>query len=141
MKDIKVSDTHNYAIVGHAHDGKTSLGEAILHAAGATHALGSVAAGTSVLNQLPEEKERKTTMTSCVFSYDAGGKHFSLVDTPGDSNFAADAQRVRRTIDLFRIKPLNQVRKTTLQRFAAPEGHVRPRAQMVGGGRSVQTAD
>ena len=36
MKDIKVSDTHNYAVIGHAHDGKTSLGEAILHAAGAT---------------------------------------------------------------------------------------------------------
>ena len=34
MKDVKVSDTHNYAIVGHAHDGKTSLGEAILHATG-----------------------------------------------------------------------------------------------------------
>jgi elongation factor G len=99
MKDIKVSDTHNYAIVGHAHDGKTSLGEAILHVAGATHTLGSVAAGTTVLNHLPEEKERKTTMTSCVFSYDAGGKHFSLVDTPGDSNFAADAQIVLQRLD------------------------------------------
>jgi elongation factor G len=99
MKDTKVSDTHNYAIVGHAHDGKTSLGEAILHAAGATHTLGSVAAGTTVLNHLPEEKERKTTMTSCVFSYDAGGKHFSLVDTPGDSNFAGDAQVVLQRLD------------------------------------------
>src|SRR5206468_4796180 len=99
MKDIKVSDTHNYAIVGHAHDGKTSLGEAILHSSGATHALGSVAAGTSVLNILPEEKERKTTMTSCAFSYDAGGKHFTLVDTPGDSNFAADAQIVLQRLD------------------------------------------
>jgi elongation factor G len=99
MKDIKVSDTHNYAVIGHAHDGKTSLGEAILHAAGATHALGSVVAGTTVLNHLPEEKERKTTMTSCVFSYDAGGKHFSLVDTPGDSNFAADAQIVLQRLD------------------------------------------
>jgi len=99
MKDVKVSDTHNYAIVGHAHDGKTSLGEAILHAAGATHSLGSVASGTTVLNLLPEEKERKTTMTSCVYSYDAGGKHFSLVDTPGDSNFAADAQIVLQRLD------------------------------------------
>src|SRR5688572_28033548 len=99
MKDIKVSDTHNYAIVGHAHDGKTSVGEAILHAVGATPALGSVAAGTTVLNPLPEEKERKTTMTSSVFSYDAGGKHFSLVDTPGDSNFAGDAQIVLQRLD------------------------------------------
>jgi elongation factor G len=99
MKDVKVSDTHNYAIVGHAHDGKTSLGEAILHVAGATHTLGSVAAGTTVLNPLPEEKERKTTMASCVYSYDAGGKHFSLVDTPGDSNFAADAQVVLQRLD------------------------------------------
>ncbi len=99
MKDVKVSDTHNYALVGHAGDGKTSLGEAILHAVGATSTLGSVSAGTSVLCHLPEEKERHHTMTSSIFGYDAGGKHFTIVDTPGDPNFAADAQIVLQRLD------------------------------------------
>ena len=99
MKDVKVSDTHNYALVGHAGDGKTSLGEAILHAVGATRELGSVEAGSSVLNHLPEEKERKSTLSSSVFSYDAGGKHFTLVDTPGDSNFQAEGQILLQRLD------------------------------------------
>src|SRR4030095_10883524 len=79
------------------------------------HTLGSVVAGTSVLNQLPEEKERKTTMTSCVFSYDAGGKHFSLVDTPGDSNFAADAQIALQRLDgaLRVVSPVDGARVGT----------------------------
>jgi elongation factor G len=99
MKDVKVGDTHNYALVGHSADGKTSLGEAILHASGATHALGSVTDGSSVLNHLPEEKERKTTITSSVYAYDADGRHFTLVDTPGDSNFAADGQIALQRLD------------------------------------------
>ena len=38
MKNTKPSDTYSFALVGHAGDGKTSLGEAILHASGArTH--------------------------------------------------------------------------------------------------------
>ena len=41
MKNVKVNDTHNFAIVGHSGDGKTSLGEALLHAAGATPTLGT----------------------------------------------------------------------------------------------------
>ena len=99
MKDIKVSDTHNYALVGHAGDGKTSLGEAILHAAGATHELGSVSEGSSVLNHLPEEKERGSTLTSSVYAYDTAGKHFTLVDTPGDSNFQAEGQILLQRLD------------------------------------------
>ena len=50
------SDTHNFALVGHSGDGKTSLGEALLHAAGATPALGSVDDGT-LAAQLPARGE------------------------------------------------------------------------------------
>ena len=90
MKDVKTSDTYNFALIGHSGDGKTSIGEALLHAAGATPTLGSVTEGTSVLNHLPEEQERHTTITSSIYGFDHGGRHFTLVDTPGDSNFQAD---------------------------------------------------
>jgi elongation factor G len=99
VKDVKVSDTRNFALVGHAGDGKTSLGEAILHAAGATHGIGSVTEGTSVLNHLPEEQERHTTISSAIYAFDANDQHHTLVDTPGDSNFQADGQIALRALD------------------------------------------
>jgi elongation factor G len=99
LKDVKTSDTHNFALVGHSGDGKTSLGEALLHVAGATHELGSVTEGTSVLNHLPEEQARHTTITSSIYAFDHGGKHFTLVDTPGDSNFLADGQVALAALD------------------------------------------
>ena len=99
MKNIKVNDTRNFALIGHARDGKTSLGEAILFASGATKALGSVSEGSSSLNYLPEEKAHESSITSAVYSFDTGGKHFSLVDTPGDSNFQADGQIALNALD------------------------------------------
>ncbi|HEX5065265.1 MAG TPA: elongation factor G [Myxococcota bacterium] len=99
MKDVNASHTHNFALVGHSGDGKTSLGEALLHQSGATQALGSVSAGTSVLNFLPEEKERQTTITSSVYAFDTDGLHFTMVDAPGDSNFQADGQVALHALD------------------------------------------
>jgi elongation factor G len=99
MMSVKVSDTHNFALVGHSGDGKTSLGEALLHVAGATHTLGSVSEGSSVLNYLPEEKERQTSISSSVYAFDWNGKHLTLLDTPGDSNFQADGRIALRALD------------------------------------------
>ena len=99
MKHVNVSDTYGFALVGHSGDGNTSLGEALLHAAGPTQPLGRVDDGSSTLNHLPEEKERRTTITSSVYGFDAGGRHLTLVDTPGDSNFQADGQIALHALD------------------------------------------
>ena len=99
MKNVKVNNTHNFALVGHSGEGKTSLGEAILHYAGATLHLGSVVEGTSFLNFLPEEKERHTTISSSVFGFDWSDRHLTLIDTPGDSNFQADGQIALHGLD------------------------------------------
>ena len=99
MKNVKVDDTRNFALVGHSGDGKTSLGEAILHRTGARPTLGRVADGTSVLNFLPEEKERQATLSSAVYGFDWDGKHVTLVDTPGDPNFQADGQIALHALD------------------------------------------
>ena len=99
MKDVKVNDTHCFALIGHAGDGKTSLGEAFLHRAGATASLGIVSEGTAHLSALPEEKERQSTLTSSIFGFEWSGKHLTLVDTPGDSNFQADGRIALRALD------------------------------------------
>jgi len=100
MKDVPVADTRNFALVGHSADGKTSLGEALLFKAGATPALGSVTAGSSVLTTLPEEKERQgSSVGTCVYAFDWSGKHVTLVDTPGDPNFQSDGQLALHALD------------------------------------------
>jgi len=99
MIDIAVKDTRNFALVGHSADGKTSLGEALLHVSGEKGTLGSVEDGTSSLNFLPEEKKRMTSISSSIYGFDGSGKHFTLVDTPGDSNFQADGQIAVSALD------------------------------------------
>ncbi len=99
MIDIAVKDTRNFALVGHSADGKTSLGEALLHVAGEKPTLGSVEEGTSSLNFLPEEKKRMTSISSSIYGFDASGRHFTLVDTPGDANFQADGQIAVSALD------------------------------------------
>jgi elongation factor G len=94
-----VATRRSFALVGHAGDGKTSLAEGLLHAAGATAALGSVADGSSVLDHWPEEKERKHTLTSHVFSFEHEGNTLTLVDTPGDPNFQGEGQICLAALD------------------------------------------
>jgi len=99
MKDVPVRDTRNFALIGHAGDGKTSLGEALLMKAGAIDSLGRVDKGTDHLTTLPEEKERHHTLTSSVWAFDWDGRHLTLVDTPGDPNFLSDGQIALPALD------------------------------------------
>lgn len=100
MQNVDRRNTRNFALIGHAGDGKTSLGEAILHAAGATSELGRVDAGTSVLNYLPEERDGHTASISAhVYAFDWNGNHLTLVDTPGDRNFQGDGLVALQAVD------------------------------------------
>jgi len=101
MKNVQVDHTRNFALVGHSGDGKTSLGEAILHRAGATQELGRVDDGTSVLNYLPEERtgHHTSSITSHVYAFDWKDHHLTLVDTPGDPNFAGDGEVALQALD------------------------------------------
>jgi len=101
MKNVQVDHTRNFALIGHSGDGKTSLGEAILHRAGATKELGRVDDGTSVLNSLPEERtgHHTASVTSHVYAFDWKDHHLTLVDTPGDPNFAGDGEVALQALD------------------------------------------
>lgn len=100
MKDVPVAGTRNFALVGHSGDGKTSLGEAMLWKAGAIAALGDVTAGSAALTTLPEEKERQgSTVSTSVYAFDHGGRHLTLLDTPGDPNFQADGTLALHALD------------------------------------------
>ncbi|HEY8122707.1 MAG TPA: GTP-binding protein, partial [Myxococcota bacterium] len=99
MQNSDAAHTRNFALIGHAGDGKTSLGEALLHTTGAVRELGSVDGGTSHLDVAPEEKERHHTLGAHVYGFDWNGLHLTLVDTPGDPNFQGDAQIALKALD------------------------------------------
>ena len=68
MKEIKADMIRNIAVVSYTGAGKTSLVEALLYAAGAVPAMGSVAAGTTVCDFEPEEVHRKISVSAAVVS-------------------------------------------------------------------------
>ena len=81
----------NVALVGHRGSGKTSLHEALLHEAGATTRLGSVADGTTVSDADDDEKARGMSISASLASFAWRDVKVNLIDTPGEPSFIADA--------------------------------------------------
>jgi len=78
------------AVVGHSHDGKTTLCEALLHTAGATQRAGSTDQGTSLFDYEPEEQRRSISITAAVAHCDWDGSRINLIDAPGFQDFAGE---------------------------------------------------
>ena len=79
------------ALVGQAGSGKTTLAEALLAAAGAIPAAGSVERGTTVCDYTPQEKQLQHSLKLAVASFDAGDTRIHLLDTPGYPDFQGHA--------------------------------------------------
>lgn len=85
------STIHNVAVAGHGSCGKTTLVEALLHAAKATSREGSVDAGTSILDHEDEERARKFTIDATPGFLTVAGQRITLIDTPGYPDFLGNA--------------------------------------------------
>ncbi|MBC7197003.1 MAG: GTP-binding protein, partial [Deferribacterales bacterium] len=87
MNVTDINKIRNVAFISHGGAGKTSLIEAILFNAKVTKKIGSVDAGTSVMDFDPVEIERKISINSKVCSVEWDKYSLNIVDTPGYSNF------------------------------------------------------
>ena len=96
----KSNGTRVIALVGPAGAGKTSVAEAILHAAGATDRHGSVGHGTSIGDSSPESRSRGGSTELNLYNFDYLGDHFALIDCPGSVGFAADGLCALSVADL-----------------------------------------
>jgi len=91
MAVAELEKLRNFGILGQGGSGKTSLGEAMLFAAGATQRLGKVQDGTSVLDHEPEEIKHRVSISTAFHSLSWKKFPMTLIDTPGYAAFLADS--------------------------------------------------
>jgi elongation factor G len=81
----------NIAILGHSHDGKTTLAEALLLAAGAIPRMGSTETGSATLDFEPEEHKHSISIGAGIGHLEWNGNKVNLIDCPGFADFAGEA--------------------------------------------------
>jgi len=91
MAQFETSSIRSIALVGHGAAGKTTLAEALLVAAGALGAAGSVERGSTVSDFDPLEKTWQHSLRASLLHLEADGTRIHLIDTPGYPDFIGQA--------------------------------------------------
>jgi elongation factor G len=78
----------NVVLLGHSHDGKTMLAEAMLFASGAVARIGSPDTATAAMDFEPEEQKRKISINLGVGFVEHNGFKINILDAPGFFDFA-----------------------------------------------------
>ena len=112
MAVAELEKLRNFGILGQGGSGKTSLGEAMLFAAGATQRLGKVQDGTSVLDHEPEEIKHRVSISTAFHSLSWKKFPMTLIDTPGYAAFLADSINSMRGFSgaVFVLNPVVGIR-------------------------------
>ena len=96
-------ELRNVAVLSHSGAGKTSLVEAMLWRAGEIPRMGRVEEGTTVSDQLPEEKRRKISITTTIHPLTWKGHPFNLLDAPGYADFVGEIRGAQAAADAAMI--------------------------------------
>lgn len=88
------------ALVGPNGSGKTSLMEALLHAAGAIERRGLVDLGNTVGDASPEARARNQSVEMNVGRFEFMGDRYALIDCPGGIEFCGEADAALAGVDL-----------------------------------------
>ncbi|EPS44573.1 hypothetical protein H072_1431 [Dactylellina haptotyla CBS 200.50] len=116
LQDAKVNLKHvrNIGIIAHIDAGKTTTTERMLFYSGTTNRIGDVDEGSTVMDYLPEEKQRGITITSAAITLEwpPSPPHnttqdilskpihtINLIDTPGHADFTFEVERSIRVLD------------------------------------------
>jgi elongation factor G len=75
------TDVLNMSVYVYCIKGKTTTSEQMLFLGGQTKAIGRVDTGDTVMDFLPQERERGITISSSAISFQWKGKNINLIDT------------------------------------------------------------
>ena len=81
----------NVVLLGHSHDGKTMLAEAMLFASGTIPRMGAPDQSTATMDFEPEEHKRKISINLGVGFAEHNGYKINILDAPGFFDFAGQA--------------------------------------------------
>ena len=88
------------AVLAHVDAGKTTFSEQLLYAAGVIRKQGRVDHGDTVMDSSAVERERGITVWSDQAGFTLGGTRYTLIDTPGHSDFASETERALSSLDM-----------------------------------------
>jgi elongation factor G len=100
MSGGKAATVRAVALSGPCGAGKTSLLEAMLHAAGAIQRKGSVSQGTSVGDGSEEARARGLSTELNVARFNYMDDQYVVLDCPGSVDFASEADNILPAVDL-----------------------------------------
>jgi elongation factor G len=86
--DYAPDKIRNVVLLGHSHDGKTMLAEAMLFASGAVPRMGGPDMATATMDFEPEEQKRKISINLGVGFVEHNGFKINILDAPGFFDFA-----------------------------------------------------
>src|SRR3989442_1354548 len=78
----------NVVLLGHSHDGKTTLAESMLFASGSIARMGSTDQATATMDFEPEEHKKKISINLGVGFAEHNGYKINILDAPGFFDFA-----------------------------------------------------
>ena len=103
MADYLTKDIRNIALMGHGSEGKTTLTEAMLFAAGNIDRQGRVEDGGTTTDFDPEETKRTISISAAVAPVEWKNTKINVVDVPGYFDFIGESigpLRVVRTVGI-----------------------------------------
>ena len=99
MAELATKDIRNIALLGHGSEGKTTLTEAMLFAAGLIDRQGKVEDGSTVSDYDPEEVKRSISISASVAPLTWKNTKINVIDVPGYFDFIGEAIASLRVVE------------------------------------------
>ncbi|MBE5782925.1 MAG: elongation factor G [Clostridiales bacterium] len=99
MADYQTENIRNIALIGHGSEGKTTLAEAMLYAAGHVDRQGKVEDGAATTDFDPEELKRHISLSAAIAPVEWKGTKINVIDVPGYFDFIGEMMGPLRVVE------------------------------------------